>query len=304
VKHDPDVAVARQAARHHGLVTAAQAKAFGLNRDAWYRRLRSGQLLAVHPGIARHPAHPVTPEQRILAAVLAAGPGALASHASAAHLWGAASPPEVLDVLLPGRPGLRTIRGCRVHRPADHLDLRPSVRSGIPCVNPLRVVVDIGAVASRDDVEACVSQFLVAGLVSWPAVVAALGRHQARGHHGIGVLRSVVDGWSAGDRPPDSVLEVEVLALLRRHGVPEPAFQHPVDGYVADMAWPAHRVILEIDGWNSHGGRRAFERDRERSLTLAAAGWTVLHVTWLQVKRQPALVARRVQDVLARRSAA
>ena len=45
-----------------------------------------------------------TPKQTICAAVLAAGPGAMASHRSAAWLWGIpAEPTDPVDVLLPRR---------------------------------------------------------------------------------------------------------------------------------------------------------------------------------------------------------
>jgi hypothetical protein len=75
---------------------------------------------------------PDTPEQRIAAAVLAAGPGALASHRSAARLWGvprdAADP---VDLILVDRARQSTLGGVVVHRPRDHLDLSSVRRAGI-----------------------------------------------------------------------------------------------------------------------------------------------------------------------------
>ncbi len=76
------------AVRQHGLVTRDQAAELGLGRRAWYSRLRAGTLLPAAPCVAALPGAPPSPERRILAAVLAAGPGAIASHRSSAHLWG------------------------------------------------------------------------------------------------------------------------------------------------------------------------------------------------------------------------
>src|ERR1700755_1103764 len=74
--------------RQHGLITRADALAAGLSHRQIRYRVAAGLWLPVSPGIYRHPAHPVTPAQRLLAAVLAAGPTAVASHQSAAYLWG------------------------------------------------------------------------------------------------------------------------------------------------------------------------------------------------------------------------
>ena len=75
------------ATAHHGVVSM---EVSGLTRSSWYRAVRSGQLDQLHPGVARLHGTPDTAEQRIMAAVLAVGRPALASHRSAAHLWGSA----------------------------------------------------------------------------------------------------------------------------------------------------------------------------------------------------------------------
>ncbi len=46
-----------------------------------------------------------------------------------------------------------------------------------------------------------------------------------------------------------------------------------------DFAWPRIRLAVEADGWETHGTRTAFQRDRRRSAALALAGWTVLRFT-------------------------
>lgn len=67
---------------------------------------------------------------------------------------------------------------------------------------------------------------------------------------------------------------------------------------------PHERLAVETDGWGAHATRRAFQRDRERSNDLTAAGWTVLRFTHADVVRRPDEVAARVGRELARRELA
>src|SRR5579884_1036998 len=72
----------------HGVLTRAQVLQAGATRHLITARLREGAWAPLHPGVYRLAGSPVSPEQRIAAAVLASGPGAAASHRSAAYLWG------------------------------------------------------------------------------------------------------------------------------------------------------------------------------------------------------------------------
>jgi very-short-patch-repair endonuclease len=293
------------AARQHGLLTRAQAAELGVGRRAWYSRVRAGTLLPVAPLVAALPGAPASPERRILAAVLAAGPGAMASHRSSAHLWGVEGHAgDPVDLTFADRNRSISIPGVRVHSPTDVGDLRPVVRAGIPTTNPLRMLVDLGQVAPASVLPA-LQHVLLTGLASRSAVQALLERHGRRGRHGVGALRQAMATWAIGDRPPDSVLELRMAAVLRDHQLPAAEFHRRVLGYEVDFAIPLHRVILECDGWDAHGRDQAqFERDREKDAVLAAAGWVVLRFTWLRITRQPAWVASTIRAVIASRRAA
>jgi very-short-patch-repair endonuclease len=298
----------RLAGRQHGLITIDQAVGAGMSRATWYRRVASGALLELHPGVAALGGAPATAERAVLAAVLSLGPGVVASHRSAAYLWGAevdgAHPVDVIA----RREARGRRRGVAVHRPVDAHHVRAVVRADIAVTTPSRTLVELGAVSSRRTVERVYEQFLVAGTISPAAAQAALVRHARRGRAGVGVLRSVLDGWTIGDRPPDSELEVAVARLLQRYGLPAPQFQHLVTGpgfrSRVDFAYPELRIVIEVDGWRFHATRAAFEADRQRDAMLESAGWTVLRFTWLQVSRRPAWVAERVAATLAARSRA
>jgi very-short-patch-repair endonuclease len=55
-------------------------------------------------------------------------------------------------------------------------------------------------------------------------------------------------------------------------------------------------LTLEFDGWQAHGHRLAFEKNRRRDQVLLAAGIRVLRITDRQLTNEPiALVARIAQ---------
>lgn len=68
-----------------------------------------------------------------------------------------------------------------------------------------------------------------------------------------------------------------------------------VDGLEVDAVWHAARVAVELDGWEFHRHRRAFQRDREKANALTTAGWTVLRFTHHDVVHRPAGGARAAQ---------
>ena len=71
-------------------------------------------------------------------------------------------------------------------------------------------------------------------------------------------------------------------------------------GYEVDAHWPGTRLVVEIDGWATHGHRGAFERDRAKDARLIAAGYTVMRITWRQLTTEPEAIAARLGAALAR----
>jgi very-short-patch-repair endonuclease len=295
----------RVAARQHGLVTLEQAVADGWNRATWYRACTGGGLLLLAPTVAALPGAPDTPEQRILAAILAGGDRAIASHRSAAYLWGVdidgANPVDISGASRGCRPALGWVAA---HNPRDLDDLRPVQRRGIPTTNPLRVLVDLGQVAPSA-VTAALEHYLAEGLVDHRSVRAALVRHARPGRHGISALRAALDVATIDDVPADSDLERAMARLLAVHGLPPAQFHARILGFEVDFAIVPERVVLECDGWTSHGlDRVQFERDRRRDAALAAAGWIVLRFTWTQITHRPAWVAEAIRRTLLQRAPA
>jgi very-short-patch-repair endonuclease len=71
-----------------------------------------------------------------------------------------------------------------------------------------------------------------------------------------------------------------------------------VAGREVDMLFAEQRVIVELDGWDFHRDRYAFEDDRERDANGLAAGFVTLRVTWGRLTTSAGLEARRLRAIL------
>jgi very-short-patch-repair endonuclease len=69
-------------------------------------------------------------------------------------------------------------------------------------------------------------------------------------------------------------------------------------GYYVDILFKHRRVVLEIDGWEAHGTRLAFEEDRRRRNHLVLAGYLVLNFTYRQLVDKPDWVTDCIRAAL------
>jgi very-short-patch-repair endonuclease len=67
---------------------------------------------------------------------------------------------------------------------------------------------------------------------------------------------------------------------------------------VPDFMWPEYKVIVETDGWETHGPRSARRRDLARDRELTLAGWRVVRFTWADVRYEPDEVVRMLRGLL------
>jgi len=295
------------ARRQHGIVTRNQT---GVSSSSWHRSLRSGRLIQIHPGVARLVGTSSTPEQRIIAGVLAAGPNAVASHRSAAHLHGIPSvgPPPVDVIVRPNidrptqagqAPKVAPLDDVIVHRPRDITRLKPARRDGIACTNILRTLVDLGAVAP-DAVHGAVGHALTNDLASLDALETTLTAHARPGRAGIRALRSAIDDWALDAKPADSVLEPAFHRLVGRYGLPAVEFHPQIGGREVDFRIIGTPIIIECDGWRFHGRLRPqFERDKVNDGDYTSRGWVILRFTYRRITSRPwevANVIRRTVD--------
>ncbi|MGI9022004.1 MAG: type IV toxin-antitoxin system AbiEi family antitoxin domain-containing protein [Acidimicrobiales bacterium] len=289
------------------LFTLEQARAAGYSpRQVQYRR-ETGEWDQVHPSVYCVAGVPDSWERRLLAASLAAGPGAVASHRAAARVWGVveADCPTVELSVPPGRT--HRLEGVVVHRSTDLLPFHVVRKDGLAVTTPARTILDLGSVRGAKAVERALDLALSRRLVTLNELRVALDFVARRGRRGAGVLRSLLDERSAAAGLAESVLEARMLRLCRQQGLPEPVCQHEVRSGARlvgriDFAYVDHLVAIELDGYESHSSLDAFRRDRARQNDLVAMGWTVLRFTWDDVTHHPARVAHSVLSVLRAQS--
>jgi very-short-patch-repair endonuclease len=272
-----------------------------MSSQAVARRRESGALERVLPRVYRSALVPATLEQRSLAAVLWAGARSVASHGSAACLWGldAGSEVELVHLWVPPSRAPTHPRVV-VHRGAiDGNDLR--LLKGVPVTSPARTVIDLAGRLDGEVLEAAVEDVLHRGLTTASTLERRLAALGGRGRPGAGRLERVL--MERDQAPLESRLEVKVWRLLRGAGF------RPVRQYVVrcegrtfrlDFAWPRLKVAVEADGFRAHGGKVAHVGDRRRWAALAASGWRIVPVTWDDCVKTPEVFLERVRSAVLR----
>ena len=99
---------------------------------------------------------------------------------------------------------------------------------------------------------------------------------------------------------PASLLERRLRAIVAAYDLPRPEINHRSDHGELDVIWREEKLIVECDGFATHGTRRAFEADRARDRELVVAGWRVVRVTWRQLADEPDTIARQIAALLGR----
>jgi very-short-patch-repair endonuclease len=290
-----DRQIAALAAQQHGVVAARQLAAIGLPQRAVSHRTAAGRLHRVHRGVYAV-GHPVlTRYGRWMAAVLAAGPGAALSHASAAALWEIrASNAMRTDVSVP-RPSGRAKRArLRIHRAGALGSDEVTTHHGIPVTTPARTLLDLASSLPRRALERALDQAEILELFDLRQLTNMSDAH--RGERGAGAMAAALGDHHAGTTVTRSALEEAFLALCAAHALERPQTNVRVCGLEVDFLFPAQRLVVEADSWRFHRTRSAFERDRRRDAILARAGYRTLRFTHRQMAGAPAEVAQMIRS--------
>jgi hypothetical protein len=286
--------VAKLAQRQWGVLARSQLAALGVSRHTVDHWLRAGRLHRLHQGVYAVGHAALRAEGRRLAAVLACGPGAVLSHRTAAAHWGLLRTDQTrIDVTAPrGRHGAP---GIRLHR-SRSLDAQDTTaHQGIPVTTVHRTLLDVAALAREGELERALAQAERLQLYDHAATTDVIARNN--GHRGTHVLARATTRepkWTRNE------WEAEFLDLIRKAGLPEPqindAFDAPDHGHCEpDFHWPEHRVIVELDGFETHGTRAAFHADRAKDAALTAAGHRVLRFTR---DDEPAVATQRMRALV------
>lgn len=73
-----------------------------------------------------------------------------------------------------------------------------------------------------------------------------------------------------------------------------------IHGYEVDFLWRELGFAVEVDGYDAHSARAAFERDRLKLAVLKARGVSVMPVTGRRLRDDPNGVERRLRRALGR----
>jgi hypothetical protein len=288
-----DHEIARIAARQHGQITRVQLLGIGLSSAAIQRRARRGLLFPEHRGVYRVGHRSPSLEARYMGAVLACGSDALLCRWAAAHVAGlvkgGAPAPEVVAPRERRVPGVVTHRTRRLD-PRDRTYLRR-----IPVTRVPGVLVDLAPDLSLEGLARLCHEAGVRYRTTPAQVQAVLARRpRAPGTRNlervmVGEVKVVL-----------SELEREFLRLLRGAGLPLPRTNRPAGRRRVDCRWPEYVLTVELDSYQFHHTRHAWEQDRRREREARARGDEFRRYTWGDVFEDSSYLLAELRPLLSR----
>jgi very-short-patch-repair endonuclease len=284
------------ATRQHGVISHAQLLKLGFDEQWIERRLWERRLTAVHRNVYAVGHRRLTNRAPWWAALLAYGPGAVLSHQSAAVLWGVRrkrrGPIHVTASI--GRQGLRRRKGIWIHR-CNLTEADKTTRDGFPATTLARTLFDLAEVAPFDQLKGAAEEADRLRLFRLPELEQCCER--GHGRRALRPVRRLITDL----RPPDdgrSPLEIRFMEFIRTHDLPKPFQNAEVLGHEVDALWPDAKLIVELDSWEFHSHRAAFERDRARDPKLLIAGYRTIRVTHCRLDREPEQLAAEIRQLL------
>lgn len=285
----------------YGIFSLKQASEAGFSRADVHRNLARDRWRQLERGILIASGRVERRTDKAVVAVLRAGPQAVASRTTAAQAfgWDLACRPAHLHVTVPPNQGrARADRGTVVHRSLGETNLVDGV---LPVTGRCRTALDLAGTLPRDDAVIAVDSALRARAVRLEDLEQALRERGSwtRAAQAARVL-ALASPWAG------SVAETRARLLFVDAGLQAPKEQYQfwfeaLGEMWTDFAWQEVLLVVEIDGYEWHGGPEAFERDRARDVALVLAGWTVLRFTANQVRDEPAAVVVAVRHALTTR---
>lgn len=269
--------------RQYGLITRDQALRCGLNPQQIAWLLTSGRWRLVRPDVYEIAGTPPTWEQAVLAAVFAGGEGVAASHGTAGQLRVLKHvADDGLEIVSPlGRH--KRLDGVVGHRSGALFDSDLTVYRAIPTTTVARTLIDVSGRFTERKLGQSIDDALRRRILDLEdlrrtagRLGSAPGRSMRKVHRALGLRLADYD-------PLDSDLETRALRVLTAAGLPPPRQQYPIVlGGVEvhlDLAYPEAKLAIELDGWEWHRNRSAFDDDRWRDVELVKLRWMNLRLT-------------------------
>lgn len=301
-------ALARLSAKQHGVITRAQALAYGMTaRVVDYRIRGGGPWQVLLPGVYLIHAGRPADEQREMAALLYAGPlsvltgpAALRRHGLSPGRPGAHGREQFspVDVLVPHGSRRADVAFARLHR-TSRLPAPFCVAGEIRFALPPRAVADaVRPMTDLADVRAMVAEAVQRGRCS----IQHLALELAAGPMvGSGLFRRALAEVAEGIR---SAVEGDLRDLIRWARLPVPLYNPRllVDGKflaMPDCWWPEAGVAGEADSRAWHFAPDDWEQTLARHARMSAQGIIVLHLTSQRIRFKRREVAEEIRRALS-----
>lgn len=299
----PNLSIIDAIARtQYGLITSTQLLEAGFRPDGSRRLTDNGHLIRLRRGVYRLCGSPVCWRGTVLAAILAAGDGAVLSHRSAAALWSLVDRHDLPGGVEITSPTLHRLPGVVCHRHRLDADEVTS-HERIPVTGPGRTLLDLAETADPVFVGEMIDAALRRGLTSMRRLTELAERRHRPGRRRTRGLMQALQERGVGFDPGANAWEMSMDRQWDRLGLPPAVRQYRIriDGhsYRLDRAIPIRRIGVEWNGCAAHGTRSGFDHDTERRSRLVAAGWCVLEFT---PRSTPAFVRETVLAVFAGRA--
>ncbi|HKZ13308.1 MAG TPA: DUF559 domain-containing protein [Solirubrobacterales bacterium] len=176
-----------------------------------------------------------------------------------------------------------------------------TIRDGIPVTSAARAVLDLAADKGEAAAESALREIEYLGIYGPISLPALLARHPK--HPGAAIvprcLERLKDDPGGRVRSP---FEESFLPFLDAHHIPRPHLNAWLsvgdESFQVDCFWPDARLIGELDGFQSHGTRRAFGADRKRDRRLLTASYRVVRIVRTQLLTEPDAVAADLRSLL------
>jgi hypothetical protein len=301
-------AVAELAASQHRAFTRRQAADLQFDKGRVATPKRQGWLTAPYPGVLVLAGPGEDWQQQLMAATLAAGRHAIASHRSAArlHRLDGFENAHTLEISVTRGHRWRHTDPVIVHHVAalDRADV--ITIGGIRSTGLARTLADLGAVVDSLQVRRALTAARRRGTsLRWIQLTAE--RLHRPGPSGAAVLLRQLATIPYEGRVPDSWFE-ELLALcLNDSDLPPIVQQYSIrdaSGRIVattDIGIPSVRLGLEAHSRRFHFGPDAEPLDEQRDMAAAVCGWDLQYLGWYATRRPAEVLAVVKQIVAARR---
>jgi very-short-patch-repair endonuclease len=288
--------MAELATHQHGVVALSQLLTLGFGVRAVERRVRDGRLDQLHRNVYSVGHRRLSQRSYWWGAVLAYGGWSLLSHRSAAALWGLSRQRAgAIDVTAAmGRQGPSRRDGIWIHRARLHPEDRTS-HDDIPVTTVARTLFDYAEVVDFQRLEYAWEEADRLKLLRLREVEHVCER--GYGRRALKPIRRLLAEARAVARTR-SPLEDRFQGFCRHFDLPPHSTNVDVLGKEVDVLWSAAKLIVELDSWEFHSHRAAFQRDRARDTRLLVAGYRTIRVTHDRLDREASALAGEIRELL------